>query len=1771
MKIRDLIEVPPVRTVIRLADLADSGLRRHLVETFIFTGEVTFTLSNILENIAGSHGKGFFVIGNFGSGKSHLLNVLSLIINDSEARETFKASCREGVGSEKRLPDLLEQAAQQEPLVVEISLVEHSNREYLEEIVLKEISARLQVAAGSGLEASLDITNLPRREAFAAIARAIKELNRGGLLLLFDELSEFLRSKENPRAYNEDVRFLQYLGEYAETLPAWVVATMQENIENTGSLAGELLHKIKDRYPVRFHLSGEHVKEIVAGRLIRKKEKADEELPRIYDQLQSMFTRLPFSREDFMDLYPVHPSTVEMLDELRPLFSQHRGVIDFIHHQLAGDPGRGIKPFIENSGQELLTPDYIFDHFRERLRETVETSPYSEQVFHHYEREAERLFDDEDEVRIALRTLKLLILGAVARDPRSFTLTEITTLLLHRYSILESSVNYEFIKEIMDRLLTHGAYISAVEEEGETYYSIDLKADVGLLLEKKLKKIKNELSSGDRRVIEDLISWVDESYLPLKGMQQNPSRDIEITWQNTRREGKIFFSSPAGLESEDAAGLEKELIEGETDFLFFLVTPQLPVEEESSADFWQAHFNQCSNELRQSMVLWVPRSLNSSEENILQDAYAHQRLYEEYAGDNSPVGRQAERQLALLLNEEKSKVKELFRKIYFGGRLKAGSQMPALSSFGYLPFTDFVARAAAEVLKERYPRHAEIRPLSEQVSGTLVQRTIDLLFSTELEGESFERGVRLVIENFVAPLGLVKKKGQGFLLDISPKTSPLVADFLANVPGDGKIPLAQLYQTLRKGPFGLSKPAFQILGMAVILSGAVSAYQGGKRLAPSQLNYYRFWNIEEIGAGTLIRAELQKVLAEVPFLPQKLRSGPLTFAVQQQAWEAVIEFKMEWTNRLADISRRIDRLSEHPFFMNINWDNIKKTADRFQSFLDEIKTSYASREGLERFLAACQSSPLYASDWQKLRALNDFFTKDLAEILYIADYLHDDKLVIPAEDKYEQLQRRYRILKDLIEADNLLWEEKYRERLKREFEQFRAEYTEVYLAEHDQAVGPKRIKPYRELTGSSAYRLLEKFGRINTLVVDKDLVGINRRLAPILEKECSLADETRLVKHAACSCGYTLGDTFDLPGRKEIEGQIMEAVRSYLEALQSEDIQRKIIEHAEHLEIVGRRPEAEPLRKLLTVESTLPPDQLISRLDGLVSSGTVNTINQILTGDAIIAERSAEDLLELLEGRVFNQAQLKQLFEDWLSSGEASPPAYIRVTSKESSGLQAGSGSDDSLAEEKGMEAKEYLETKLPRLLPYTSKMKLEKLFALGLLCGWLGYYRLDHEGQAVIRKLVTASESKGGFDELLPSLEKLGETLQEEKHELRSAFLEAAAEKATVMVPASELLEMYLKEGGAAKYSFDNLLDLYTDEPFFPDLSREAAGRMARQISAEESLSQLNIMVGMLHESFRSSSRERIGLTETHKKEKETLLRVLKEAASCSLILQETETLAAGPPDNDKKWERFYRFLSPFELSLARVEEAPVRSLVPEVTTKRWHRRYTSVHELLHAAFSSYLQESAPSRRQTLRSLMQKLPEWAAKENAAAGVFLVIIDGARLDIWSALLRQALEIYNYETLREGLVWAEQPTVTESQLQPLKDEGLLGHMLNMDESLLAELVADPAEFLSAVNNRISTDRERGPLRAIKYGFVDDKIHVSRDALPVLLEELLMASKKQLHPLLNYIPAGSVVLLAADHGFRTNLYFNKTDKNDLRYLHGEDTFFETLAPWTLLRKR
>ncbi|MBC7337523.1 MAG: hypothetical protein H5U01_14825, partial [Clostridia bacterium] len=51
-RLGDLIEVPPVRTVVQVADLADPVRRRELVADFVLTQDAARALAVVLEAVA---------------------------------------------------------------------------------------------------------------------------------------------------------------------------------------------------------------------------------------------------------------------------------------------------------------------------------------------------------------------------------------------------------------------------------------------------------------------------------------------------------------------------------------------------------------------------------------------------------------------------------------------------------------------------------------------------------------------------------------------------------------------------------------------------------------------------------------------------------------------------------------------------------------------------------------------------------------------------------------------------------------------------------------------------------------------------------------------------------------------------------------------------------------------------------------------------------------------------------------------------------------------------------------------------------------------------------------------------------------------------------------------------------------------------------------------------------------------------------------------------------------------------------------------------------------------------------------------------------------------------------------------------------------------------------------------------------------------------------------------------------------------------------------
>ena len=195
---------------------------------------------------------------------------------------------------------------------------------------------------------------------------------------------------------------------------------------------------------MRITLGRSHIEELISHRLIRHREGADERYETIFQSLRRYFPSFPVDESRFVRLYPVHPATIALLDRLRPLFSEHRGIVDFIHYRLKGDTERGIPSFLEKPAQELLGPSAIFDHFLHRIREMAETQPFVEKGFEYFRDEIPQIFKDPDQQKVALDVVKLLVLFAISPVKTRYTARHMAEMILFKVTDLEAEINYQY-------------------------------------------------------------------------------------------------------------------------------------------------------------------------------------------------------------------------------------------------------------------------------------------------------------------------------------------------------------------------------------------------------------------------------------------------------------------------------------------------------------------------------------------------------------------------------------------------------------------------------------------------------------------------------------------------------------------------------------------------------------------------------------------------------------------------------------------------------------------------------------------------------------------------------------------------------------------------------------------------------------------------------------------------------------------------------------------------------------------------------------------------------------------------------------------------------------------------------------------------------------------------------------------------------------------------------------------------------------------------------
>ncbi len=501
LRLREVVGVRSHPTVVRL-DHLQSETAAWISASYYLTDDVRAHLQALGAALERPTGCGIFLIGQYGSGKSHLLAYVAQQLSQPAAVDkTLPVALRGG----SPWPKLQRH-------VVAISLLNHSAERRLEDVVLEA----LQLTAGLA----------DRRQTWSELLRRFPQ----GLLLLMDELSEFLRSKSTPAAFHEDIRFLQFLGEWAQDHPLWILAALQEQIEHVGDLEHGLYRKIKDRYPLRLLLTPGHIVDLLSQSILEKKPGYQQAVDAVVADLRVGFPELAVQLRELSAVFPLHPATIQLLAEVRDRFSQARGVVDFVVVQLNGSPERHVEPFLDRSCDHLLTPDFIVDHFRDLFEVQSDFVPLAQQLLPFYRQHLTELFQTDKLVDLAWRLIKLLMLTHVSPVREGLTLDEATGWLLYRAARIDPARNRSVVKRVLDTLADQGRYIVRQDE----HYALNLQDDGGAALDRFLEREKAELQNRGEMVLESLLPLLADGDFHPFSFRRDAWQAHRVRWQFPR-------------------------------------------------------------------------------------------------------------------------------------------------------------------------------------------------------------------------------------------------------------------------------------------------------------------------------------------------------------------------------------------------------------------------------------------------------------------------------------------------------------------------------------------------------------------------------------------------------------------------------------------------------------------------------------------------------------------------------------------------------------------------------------------------------------------------------------------------------------------------------------------------------------------------------------------------------------------------------------------------------------------------------------------------------------------------------------------------------------------------------------------------------------------------------------------------------------------------------------------------------------------------------------
>ena len=309
MKYRDLIQFEPIETVVQMLNADKTEAARQLVQTYVISEEMADKLIHLvvpqLQFDQPMDNKGLLVVGNYGTGKSHLMSVISAVAENADLIESLK--------NEKVASAMAAIAGRFKVVRAEIGATTMS----LRDILLLELQEHLSAMGVSFSFPPADRVPNNKRIFEEMMTTFHQTYPDHGLLLVVDELLDYLNSRKDQELIL-DLNFLREIGEICKDLRFRFIAGVQEAIFDSPrfSFVADSIRRVKDRFE-QLLIARKDVKFVVAERLLKKTVDQQEKIREYLAPFAKFYDRMNERMDEFVRLFPVHPDYIDTFELVR--------------------------------------------------------------------------------------------------------------------------------------------------------------------------------------------------------------------------------------------------------------------------------------------------------------------------------------------------------------------------------------------------------------------------------------------------------------------------------------------------------------------------------------------------------------------------------------------------------------------------------------------------------------------------------------------------------------------------------------------------------------------------------------------------------------------------------------------------------------------------------------------------------------------------------------------------------------------------------------------------------------------------------------------------------------------------------------------------------------------------------------------------------------------------------------------------------------------------------------------------------------------------------------------------------------------------------------------------------------------------------------------------------------------------------------------------------------------------------------------------------------